>query len=149
LTAAWEEDIIPRMSTRQAVALLSTMLMLWTGLVPCAPGQQPAPTPTQALQQAPIKQALIEIPAGSVVQVRLHDKQKLRGRLGPLTDSGFELQTVRDGKIQTQTLSFDQVRSVKPQGKGKSLTAKVAIGVVIGWGVVGAILACVAYCSDH
>jgi hypothetical protein len=112
------------------------MLMLWTGVAPCAPGQQPAPTPTQALQQAPLKQALIEIPAGSVVEVRLQDKHKLRGRLGPLTDSGFELQTVRDGKIQTQTLSFDEVRSVKPQGTGKSTAVKVALGVLIGFGVL-------------
>jgi hypothetical protein len=126
------------MSIRQAVALLSTMLMLWTGLVPCAPGQQPAPTPTQTL-----KQALIEIPAGSVVEVRLQDKHKLHGTLGALTDSGFELQTVRDGKTQTRTLSFDEVRSVKNQGTVKSIAKKATIVVLVGIGALAAISACI------
>jgi hypothetical protein len=73
------------MSIRQLTALLSIMLLLWTGLVPRARAQQPAPPRAQ-----PVKQTLLEIPTGSIVQVRLDNEQKLRGKLGALTDSGFD-----------------------------------------------------------
>jgi hypothetical protein len=125
------------MSLHQAVALLCSMLMLWTELAPGARAQQPAPQSAQSL-----KQTLIEIPGGSIIDVRLHSKQKLRGRLGAISDSGFEIQSVRDGKIQTQTLSFEEVKSVKHQEKGMSTGAKITLGILAGIGVF--VLVCLA-----
>ena len=93
------------------------------------------PTREQAL-----KATLIEIPSGSVISVKLLSKQKLRGKLGPVTDSGFEVQTLTDGKIETQTLRYDSVKSVSTPHNGMNTAVKITIGVLAGVGVTFLIL---------
>ena len=117
------------MSIQGNTALLAIVLLLWSGLASGAPAQKPQVSRDQAL-----KGQLIEIPAGSVVEVRLHDKQKLRGKLGAVSDAGFEMQTVRDGKISSLNLNFGEVRSIKLQGKGMSTGAKITLGILAGIG---------------
>jgi len=119
------------MSIQGNTAFLAILLLLWSGLASGAAAQKPEVSRDQAL-----KGQLIEIPAGSVVEVSLQNKQKLRGKLGAVSDAGFEVQTLRDGKISSLNLKFDEVKSVKLRGKGMSTGAKIALGILAGLGVL-------------
>jgi hypothetical protein len=85
---------------REALSIMLAVMLV----CPAAPAQPPASTS--------IKEQVLNISQGSPVEVRLADKSKLRGRLGPVTDSGFELQTVKGNKIDTAQIAFDQVKSI-------------------------------------
>ena len=116
------------MSIQQAFALVLAALLVM---------------PAEA-QELTLKETLIEIPTGSVVSVKLVGKGKLRGKLGSVTDSGFDLQTVKDGKISTQTLKYAEVKSIKHQEKGMSTAAKITLGALAGIGVFFLVLIAIA-----
>ena len=89
--------------------------------------------------QAKIKEQALLINSGSPVEVRLVAKGKLKGRLGRVSDNGFALDLVRDGKIQTRTVSFADVKSIKadksmtPMSAGaKALWMILILGIVAG-----------------
>ena len=126
------------MSLREMTSIFSISILLWAGLAQTAPAQPP-----QSRVQA-LKEQLIEIPAGSVVEIRLETKQKLRGKLGTVNDSGFEVLTVRDGAIQSQSLGFHEIRSIKLQGKGMSTGAKIVLGALAGIGAFVLIVIAIA-----
>ena len=90
-----------------------------------------------------IKETVLTISPGSPVEVRLADGSKLRGRLGTVTDDGFELQTVKGGKVDTAQIAFDQVSAIKDTTK-KSFGHSLGKGFVIAGIVIGAIFAVVA-----
>ena len=85
-----------------------------------------------------VKEQVLNISQGGVVEVRLTDKTKSRGRLGPVSDSGFELQTMKDGKIVTAQIAFGEVTSIKDTAK-KSFGHSVSKGFLIAGIVIGAI----------
>jgi|WetSurMetagenome_2_1015567.scaffolds.fasta_scaffold186150_1 hypothetical protein len=118
------------MSIRSDVAVGLTVLLMWQTMAPGALAQATKP------REQVLKEQVIEIAAGSVIEVRLLSKEKLRGKLGPVSDAGFELQAVKDGKIQTQTVGFDQVQSLKVKGQGMGNGAKITLGILAGVGVV-------------
>jgi len=60
-----------------------------------------------------IKERILGVPPGTMIEVRLLNKQKLRGRLGEVTNEGFTLQTAQGNKIETQQVAFGDVKSVK------------------------------------
>jgi hypothetical protein len=126
------------MSIQANTALLAVVLLLWPGLIQ-ASGQLSKPSHDESL-----KAQLIEIPTGSIVQVKLQNKQRMRGKIGAVTDAGFELQTLREGRIATETLAFPQVKSVRLQGNGMSTAAKVTLGALAGLGVFFVILIAIA-----
>jgi hypothetical protein len=90
-----------------------------------------------------VKRQLALIPADKKIEVKLKQKgsKRIIGRLGTVTDEGFEVQTVpslfslseEPGKISTEKIAFADVESVKK--RGMSLGAKIGIGA----GVVGGI----------
>ena len=102
--------------------------------------------PASPLNKDTVKQQVLRVSSGSSVEVRLINKSKLRGRLGQVTEEGFELQTVQGGKIDTQTLAFDQVKSIKDTSKksfsaGKAfLTAGLAIAILVGIGIISCVV---------
>ena len=120
----------------------SSVPFAWESRLVCPAASAQPPDSTS------IKEQVLNIGQGSPVEVRLADKSKLRGRLGPVTDSGFELQTVKGSKIDTAQIAFDQVKSIKDTAKrsfGHSvgrgfLIAGIVIGVIFGIGAI----ACVA-----
>ena len=117
------------------LAILCSMLLLWSSLAQAFPSAQAtAPTPID------LKERVTEIPGNSVIEVKLRSKHKIRGRLGALTDSGFELQHASDGKIVTEVVAFDSAKSVEVVGKGLNFVAKVFIGIGIVAGVIGVIV---------
>jgi hypothetical protein len=97
-----------------------------------------------------MKDRFMLISAGSTIEVKLSSQQKIRGRLGAISDSGFELQHTRDNQVVTESLAFETVKSVKVMGKGMHFAAKVAIGTLIAIGVValvGVVICATAGCS--
>ena len=87
---------------------------------------------------ASIGSQIVSMPIGTSIELRLKDKQKLRGARGAASDSSFTLVDSRSGERQ---IAFDDVASVK-QFKAKSHTGRnILIGVGIGVGVVAAGLA--------
>jgi hypothetical protein len=95
-----------------------------------------------------IQEQLVVMPAGSVVEVKTLGKQKLRGRLGAMTADSFELQTAKGEKVQTQSLRFDEVKSVKAvTSKGMAVGAKIGWGILIFAVVIG-VVAAIA-CGTH
>ncbi len=92
-----------------------TTLEARVGLPGAAPTGQTGPEPKPT-----IKQRILEIPPGSTIEVRLLNKQKIRGRLGEVTDEGFSLTTAQGEKISTQKIAFNELKSVKKVEGGKA-----------------------------
>jgi hypothetical protein len=74
------------------------------------------------------------IPTGANIEVRLKNKQTLRGTRGAVSISGFTLLNPSAGDRQ---LAFDDVTSIKPLSKKSHTTRNVLI--VVGIGVVVAV----------
>ncbi len=104
-------------------------------------------------QKPSLKAQFAMLPAGSTVQVKLKSKQKLRGRLGAINDSGFEMQYALGDRVLTQTFRYEEVNSMAlvERDKGRSLATNIVIGTLAGVGVLTLILviACASgACSD-
>ncbi len=107
---------------RQTLAIL----LIWSFAVPS--GAQ--------LRSPSVKEQVLTIARDAAVEVRLTDNSKRKGRLGEVSDAGFELQTERKGSITTEQVSFDRVKSVKQlhrDSTGRSIGRTVLItGIVVG-----------------
>ena len=94
---------------------------------------------------ASIRTQIVGMPVGTNIELRLKDKQKLRGARGAASDSSFTLIDARSGERQ---VAFDDVASVK-QFKTKSHTGRnILIGIGIGVAAVAAGLA-ILYSTWH
>lgn len=92
-------------------------------------GRSPA---EQALN---IKERLLELPPGSLIEVRLLNKQKLRGKLGQMDDEGFNLTAVKQGKVVTQKIAFSELKSFKQVTSAKVKTGHTFLYILAGIGV--------------
>ena len=95
------------------------------------PGQSTEIQPV--LSTSDLRRQLLLIPAGTVIEVMVQQNgsKKITGKLGSVTDEGFEVQTVKSGKISSEKVAFADVESV---GKKKSVVAVkdvVVAGVVL------------------
>jgi hypothetical protein len=79
-----------------------------------------APGQTGSDRKATLKERILEIPPGTTIEVRLLNKQRIRGRLGEITDDGFSLTTVQGDKIATQRIAFTELKSFKKLEGGKA-----------------------------
>jgi len=82
-----------------------------------------------------LKEQVVQIPAGSQVEVRLLSKERFRGRLGEISDEGFSVQIARENRIETRKVTFNEVKSVKVMGnEGKK--RGLLIGAVAAFGIL-------------
>ena len=131
---------------QRQLTLVCIALLLWGSVAEASPTQTPS-----AATPAGLKERLTLIPTGSIIEVKLINKQKIRGRLGAVSDSAFEVQHTRSEQVVTEALRFDAVRSVKVTAKGMHFAAKVVVGTLIAIGVValvGVAICATAGCSD-
>jgi hypothetical protein len=122
--------------------VLASILFLHSGLEAKAKVHG-ATSPAQAESTKPtLKERILEIPPGTMIQVRLLSKEKLRGRLGEVTDEGFAIQTAKGNKIETRKIAFEDVKSLsKVEGRKAAKTAGwVVLGALAGIGAVILIL---------
>ncbi len=92
------------------------------------------PEQAGAATKPTLKERLIAVPPGTMIEVKLLNKQKIRGRLGEITDEGFRLTTAQGDKIGTPVIAFTDVKSFKKVEGGKGghalLYALAGVGVV-------------------
>ena len=93
-----------------------------------------------------LKERFLEVPPGTMIEVRLLDKQRVRGRLGDLTNEGFSLTTAQGEKIETQKVAFANVKSFKKlEGAKAAKTAGwIVLGALAGLGVLLVVIVVVA-----
>ena len=78
------------------------------------------------------------IPIGTLVEVRFAGKQTpnwLRGRISQAGTQEFQIQVLRSGRIDMQTLRFAEVESIKPVDSLWVSSAPIKVQRVIGTGV--------------
>jgi hypothetical protein len=98
-----------------------------------------AALPQETTKKATVQERIMEIPPGTMVEVRLMDKHKLRGRLGEVTNEGFSLQTAQGNKVETQKIAFTEVKTLK-KVEGETTGKKVGRGVVYGLAGIGVLI---------
>ena len=98
-----------------------------------------ASLPQETTKKATVQERIMEIPPGTMVEVRLMDKHKVRGRLGEVTNEGFSLQTAQGNKVETQKIAFTEVKSLK-KVEGDTTGKKVGKGLIYGLAAAGILL---------
>lgn len=73
--------------------------------------------------------------------------KEITGRLGSITDEGFEVQTVKSGNVSSEKVAFVDVKTVKEK-HGMSLVTKTLIvtAVVVG---VSALIGGILFATGH
>ena len=97
---------------------------------------------TSTEQKPTLKERLLEVPPGTMIEVRLRGKQKVRGRLGELDNEGFNLTTVQGEKVVKEKIGYAEVKSFKKIEGHKAGHALVY--TLAGIGVLTVILLIVA-----
>ncbi|MBZ5516553.1 MAG: hypothetical protein LAN62_17230 [Acidobacteriia bacterium] len=102
---------------------------------PVSPGQAAAGgKPT-------LKERIVEVPPGTMIEVRLLNEEKIRGRLGELTDEGFSLTTAQGEKIATQKVAFTDIKSFKRiEGGAAGKAGHAVLWALAGIGVLTVVL---------
>ena len=121
---------------RERLAILCALLIAGVSY-PCSAS---AASETSKSSEKTVQEQAAGIPLGAIVIVKTIDKRKLTGRIGAVTDLGFELQRAKGKSLVTETMKFTDVKSVQAKSDKLSTTAKVAIGVGIGAGVFFALV---------
>jgi hypothetical protein len=101
-----------------------------------------ASLPQETTKKPTVQERILEIPPGTMIEVRLMNKHKVRGRLGEVTNEGFSLQTAQGNKVETQKIAFTDVKSFKNAeggGTGKGISKGLVYGLA-GIGVLAVIL---------
>lgn len=101
---------------------LALILLLVAHLAPAAFGAESVASQITAM------------PADTTIEVRLKDKQTMRGARGAVSDTGFTLVDARTGEHQ---IAFDDVASVMQVIKKSHRTRNILIVVGIGVAALG------------
>lgn len=77
--------------------------------------------------ESAVKEQIGQLPAGTVVVVRLRNDQRLQCRLEEVSEHGFRVRSVAGTDIEPRLVGYDQVKSVKPLKKqpGKEALQKI------------------------
>jgi len=93
----------------------------------------------ETTKKATIQEKILEVPPGTMIEVRLTNKQKVRGRLGELSNEGFSLQTAQGNKVQTKKIAFTDVKSFK-NAQGETVGKGIGRGIVYGLAGIGILM---------
>ena len=83
-----------------------------------------------------IKEQVILIPAGSLVEIKLKDKHRFQGRMGAVNDEYFVVQLARNDKVIDEKIAFGDVKSIRLKERGLSTGWQVGLGVLAGAGAM-------------
>lgn len=89
--------------------------------------------PSQVGQKPTLQEKLLEIRPGSRVNVRLKNKERLRGQLGEVSNDGFVLKYAQGNEIKERKIGFDEVKSIKVREGGRA--GRVVVYVLAGAGL--------------
>lgn len=108
--------IRPALRGSLSVALAWVLLVDYAIASPLAPAP---PSPSSATQKPALQERVAGIPSGSLVEVRLKTKEKIRGRLTDVTSEGFTVRYAVQDRIEERKFAYPDVKSVK-QVSGES-----------------------------
>ena len=115
---------------RQTIAVFLVALIM----VP-VPGWASGP----AQEVKTVQEQVLAIPSGSLVEVRLANKQKLRGRMGEAAEDGFTIRLVKGDRLEDHKVFFVEVKSIKDKtpgtGKGTHILAGVGVAFLVLMGL--------------
>jgi hypothetical protein len=120
--------------------LLASILWVQSALSAEAEAAQATPTSNASASQKPaLKEQVIQIPSGAQVEVRLLNKERIRGRLGDISDEGITVQIAQANRIETRQVAFSDVKSVKEVRKQRTalyvfLGVAMTLGLLLGVG---------------
>jgi hypothetical protein len=103
--------------------------------------------PVLSFAQPSVQEKIVSIPMGSVVEVKLTSKEKLKGQLVTVAPSGITMRVAQGTGTQERVIAFDQIRSVADKSKDRHTGLKILAGVGIAVGalmLIGAIVVAVA-----
>jgi hypothetical protein len=86
------------------------------------------------VQKADLKERALAIPTGSLVEVRLKTKEKLRGQLVEVSNEAITLKVAKGDRIDKRRLAFDELKSIKG-AEGGSKAGRVTLYILAGVGV--------------
>lgn len=105
---------------------------LWLGAAGAPPAQEPL-----------ARAAVADIARDAPVEVRTTGRQKVRGRLGAVWEDGFEVRQIREGRVEAQAFSFNEVRSIRELSH-PARESRVLLGVLVALGLTLALLLALA-----
>jgi hypothetical protein len=122
--------------TRRAIA--ATLVAAFT-ICSTASAAGARVSPQAGMEKAPtLRERVLAIPPHAMVQVKLRSKEKIKGRLGEITNEGFIIQTATADRIDNQKISFDNVKSIKVNEEGGK-KGRVAAYIIVGAGIGAAV----------
>jgi hypothetical protein len=84
---------------------------------------------TPASQRPTIREQALLIPAGAAVEVRLTNKERLKGRIGNVSQDGVALQYTKADRIQERQIAFGEIKSIKVLGGHSALGRGILYGL--------------------
>jgi len=113
-----------------------SVLLAWMLSLNSLPGKpRNLATPHDAeiptVQKSNLKEQALAIPTGSLVDVRLKTKEKLRGRLIEVSNEAITLKVAKGERIDERKLAFDELKSIKHVESG-SKAGKVSLYILAG-----------------
>jgi hypothetical protein len=93
---------------------------------------------------ASVTTQIVGMPLGANIELRLKNKQKLRGSRGAVSNTGFALV---DAHRAEQQIAFDDVVSVKPFSGKSHTTRNILIVAGIGVAAIGITLGILLRCG--
>jgi hypothetical protein len=115
--------------------LTVTLTILLLNLAAAVPARAGAAQDAAAGNAEMVRAQVGRLGAGAVVNVRLTDGAKLKGRIGEADDEGFMLLDAKGGRTR---VAYTQVESVKPFKKSNWKTFDPK-GFAVGVGLIGGI----------
>jgi len=100
---------------------------------PAAPSPLHSPE-AQVTRKPTLQEQVLEIPAGSLVDVRLKTKEKLHGRLGDVSNEGFMVKFAKRDRVEERKIAFGDVKSLKYVEPG-SKAGRTVVYILAGVGV--------------
>ena len=94
--------------------------------------------PQKQTKEEKSKKQIVEWGTNKNIGVKLNSGEAVAGRIAEIKDDLFTVQFVKDGKITTRDVRYDEVKKLsgKDGGKAGKIVGYTALGVLAGVGVV-------------
>ncbi len=105
-----------RSCTRSALRGFLSVALAWILIVDYAiasPQSPTAPSPPPAARKPALQERIAGIPSGSLVEVRLKTKDRVRGRITDVTSDGFTVKYAVQDRVEERKFEYVDVKSVK------------------------------------
>lgn len=123
---------------RNLISLILATTILWATTLEARQGTPSADPSGKAAagQSTKLKEKLLDVPPGTMIEVRLRNNQKVRGKLDQMNDEGFTMTAVEQGKIVTQRIPFNEVKSFKRVTSATTKTGHTLVYILAGVGAL-------------